>query len=282
MSKIFLITGVSTGLGHGFATAALDAGHTVVGTVRGSGQVASFEALAPGRAHARVLDITDTAAIPGVISDVESAVGPIEVLVNNAGFGVEGVFEETPADVVRAQFEVNVFGTIEVTRAVLPYLRRRHSGYIFFVTSMGGLRAFPGLSSYHGSKYAVEGIADSLRMELAPLGIRVTSIEPGGFRTDWAGRSMTRVARSIADYDEIFDPIRARRNEINGNQIGDPAKAGLALLEVLQAPNPPGHLLLGEDAQRLVRAARAETDAEFDIWAAVSAGTAHEDGLVLG
>jgi NAD(P)-dependent dehydrogenase (short-subunit alcohol dehydrogenase family) len=282
MSKIFLITGVSTGLGRGIATAALDAGHTVVGTVRSPGDAAPFEALAPGRAHARLLDITDNAAIPGVIAGIESAVGPVDVLVNNAGYGVEGVFEETPAEIVREQFEVNVFGTIEVTRAVLPYLRDRRRGHVFFVTSMGGLRAFPGLSAYHGSKYAVEGIADSLRMEVAPLGIHVTSIEPGGFRTDWAGRSMTRVKRSIADYDEIFEPLRAQRNEMNGNQAGDPAKAGLALLKVLEAANPPGHLLLGADAQRLVRAARADIDAEFDTWAAVSADTAHADAKIPG
>jgi NAD(P)-dependent dehydrogenase (short-subunit alcohol dehydrogenase family) len=273
MSKTFLITGVSTGLGRAFAQAALDAGHTVTGTVRDPAQVAPFEALAPGRARALVLDITDEAAVPDAVRQAERDAGPTDVLVNNAGYGVEGTFEETPPDVYRAQFEVNVFGTLAVTRAVLPGLRERRAGTIVFVTSMGGLRAFPGISAYHGSKYAIEGIADSLRQELAPFGIHVMSVEPGGFRTDWAGRSMTRVERSIPDYDELFNPIRENRLGYSGKQLGDPAKAGTALLTVLDSPAPPGHLLLGTDALRLVRAARAETDNEIGQWEKLSAST---------
>src|SRR5215475_9266324 len=149
MSKTFLITGVSTGLGRAFARAALDAGHSVAGTVRDPGQVAGFEALAPGRAHGVVLDVTDEAAVPAAVAAAERAAGPVSILVNNAGYGVEGTFEETPARTVREQFEVNVFGALAVTRAVLPGLRRRRAGAVVFVTSMGGLRAFPGLSAYH-------------------------------------------------------------------------------------------------------------------------------------
>ena len=277
MSKTFLITGVSTGLGRAFAQAALDAGHTVAGTVRDPGQAAAFEALAPGRARALVLDITDEAAVPAAVDDVERTAGPIDVLVNNAGYGVEGTFEETPTAVYRRQFEVNVFGSVAVTRAVLPFLRQRRRGAIVFVTSMGGLRAFPGLSAYHGSKYAVEGIADSLRQELAPFGIHVMSVEPGGFRTDWAGRSMTRVERSIGDYDDLFEPIRRSRLGYSGKQLGDPAKAGAALLTALKSPTPPGHLLLGTDALHLVRAARAELDGEIGTWEKLSASTDYSD-----
>lgn len=208
--------------------------------VRNHDRVVGFEALAPGRAHALVLDVTDEAAIPAAVERAEGEAGLIDVLVNNAGCGVEGTFEETPIDVVRAQFEVNVFGTVAVTRAALPCLRQRRAGTIVFVTSMGGLRAFPGISAYHGSKYAVEGIADSLRQELAALGIHVMSDEPGGFRTDWAGRSMTRVDRSIDDYDKLFKPIRENRLGYSGRQLGDPAKAGAALLGALDSPTPPG------------------------------------------
>ena len=275
MSKTFFITGVSTGLGRAFAQAALDAGHTVTGTVRVPAQVGEFEELAPGRARGLVLDITDEAAIPAV---VERATGPVDVLINNAGYGVEGTFEETPADIYRQQFEVNVFGTVAVTRTVLPSMRQRRAGTIVFVTSMGGLRAFPGISAYHGSKYAVEGIADSLRQELSGFGIHVMCVEPGGFRTDWAGRSMTRVERSVPDYDELFNPIRANRLGYSGKQLGDPAQAGVALLTALESATPPGHLLLGSDALRLVRQARSETDAEFDTWEKLSASTDFTDG----
>jgi NAD(P)-dependent dehydrogenase (short-subunit alcohol dehydrogenase family) len=273
VSKTFLITGVSTGLGRAFAQAALDAGHTVAGTVRDPGQVTGFEALAPGRAHALVLDVTDQAAVPAAVERAELAAGPVDVLVNNAGYGVEGTFEETPLEVFRRQFEVNVFGTIAVTQAMLPYLRQRRAGTIVFVTSMGGLRSFPGLSAYHGSKYAVEGIADSLRQELAGFGIHVMSVEPGGFRTDWAGRSMTRVERIIGDYDELFNPLRENRLGYSGRQLGDPARAGAALLAALDSPAPPGHLLLGSDAVRLVRAARADIDSEIGTWEKLSVST---------
>ncbi|MGC0366485.1 NAD(P)-dependent dehydrogenase (short-subunit alcohol dehydrogenase family) [Rhodococcus sp. 27YEA15] len=282
MSHTFLITGVSTGLGRAFAIAALDAGHTVAGTLRGQDQIAEFEALRPGRAHGVLLDVTDTDAISAAVSFVEENVGPIDVLVNNAGYGVEGVFEETSLDTFREQFEVNVFGVVAVTQAVLPYLRRRRRGHVIFITSMGGLRAFPGLAAYHGTKFAVEGIADSLRLELSAFGIHVTSIEPGGFRTDWAGRSMTRVERSISDYDEFMDPIRQGRQKRSGSQLGNPAAAGAALLALVDTPNPPGHLVLGTDAHRLVREARVEFDEELDQWRELGESTDFPDGASPG
>jgi NAD(P)-dependent dehydrogenase (short-subunit alcohol dehydrogenase family) len=279
MSKTILITGVSSGLGRAFAEASLEAGHTVVGTLRKQDQIADFEALKPGSAHGRLLDVTDYDAIPSVIADIESSVGPIDVLINNAGYGVEGAFEETPQDVWRRQFEVNVFGLVEVTRAVLPYFRSRRAGQLVFISSIGGLRAFAGLSAYHGSKYAVEGIADSLRAELGGLGIQVITVEPGSFRTEWAGRSMNRVERSIADYDQVFDPIRERRNAMNGHQLGDAAKGARAVLTILEEANPPGHFLIGADALQLVAEARTAVDAEFAAWAELSADTAHPDGM---
>ncbi|QAY71989.1 oxidoreductase [Agromyces protaetiae] len=281
MSRIFLITGVSSGLGRAFATAALDAGHTVVGTVRQPAQAAEFEALAPGRAHARLLDVTGFDAIAPVVDAIEREVGPIDVLVNNAGYGVEGTFEETDLATYRRQFDVNVFGVIAVTQALLPHLRARRSGHVVFVTSMGGLRAFPGLAAYHGSKFAVEGIAATLAQEVAPLGIRVTAIEPGSFRTDWAGRSMTRVGSTIADYEPVIGPIRQRRLEYSGSQLGNPEAAGQALLTVVDAENPPRHLLLGSDALRLVGDARAEFDAETADWEELSRSTDFPEGLQI-
>jgi NAD(P)-dependent dehydrogenase (short-subunit alcohol dehydrogenase family) len=273
MARHVLITGVSTGLGRAIALQILGAGHTVIGTVRNPDQVADFEALAPSRAHARVLDVTDTAAIGPVIEDITATIGAVDVLINNAGYGVEGIFEELTLADFRNQFEVNVFGTVAITRAVLPGMRVRRSGHIFFITSIGGLRAFPGLSAYHGSKYAVEGIADSLRQEVAPLGVQVTSIEPGAFRTDWAGRSMYRAARNIADYGQIFDDQREARQRTSGAQPGDPVRAGDAILEVLESNNPPGHLLLGTDALESLAQARNTFDVELSHWRRLSAST---------
>ncbi|MFD7284083.1 oxidoreductase [Streptomyces sp. NPDC059862] len=278
MPRTFLITGVSSGLGRAFATAALEAGHTVVGTVRTPDHAAAFEQLAPGRAHARVLDVTDTDAIAPTVAAIEEEVGRIDVLVNNAGYGVEGTFEETSLDTFRRQFDVNVFGVVAVTQAVLPRMRERRAGHILFVTSMGGLRAFPGLAAYHGSKFAVEGIAATLAQEVAPLGIHVTAIEPGSFRTDWAGRSMHRVESTIADYDKIFAATRERRLAMSGHQLGNPAQAGRALLAVVEAENPPTHLILGSDALRLVADARSAFDAETAAWSELSKSTDYPDG----
>lgn len=278
MPRTFLITGVSSGLGRAFATAALEAGHTVVGTVRKPDQIADFEQLAPDRAHARPLDVTDTDAIAPTIAAIEDEIGRIDVLVNNAGYGVEGTFEETTLDTFRHQFDVNVFGVVAVTQAVLPRMRERRAGHILFVTSMGGLRAFPGLAAYHGSKFAVEGIAATLAPEVAPFGIHVTAIEPGSFRTDWAGRSMDRVESTIADYDPLFAPIRERRIDMSGQQLGDPAQAGRALLTVVEAESPPTHLILGSDALRLVAEARSAFDAETAAWSELSKSTDYPDG----
>ncbi|MEU8707993.1 oxidoreductase [Streptomyces sp. NPDC048565] len=265
-AKILLVTGVSSGLGRAFAAAALDAGHTVVGTVRKEADAEAFTALHPERAHARLLDVTDDVAVLAVTREVEKTVGPVDVLIANAGYGLEGTFEETPLPELRAQFDVNVFGAAATVQAVLPYMRERRRGHILAVTSMGGLASFPGVSAYCGSKYALEGILEAVGKEVSGFGIHVTAIEPGSFRTDWAGRSMVRAPRTIPDYDELFEPIRAARQTASGQQLGNPAKAAAALLRILDEPNPPAHLVLGADALRLVRAGRDAIDRELDTW----------------
>ncbi|WP_236059737.1 oxidoreductase [Actinacidiphila acididurans] len=279
--KTFLITGVSSGLGRAFAVGALAAGHTVVGTVRGQADAEAFEALAPGRAHARLLDVTDDEAVVAVVDEVESAVGPVDVAVANAGYGLEGIFEETPMSAVRAQFATNVFGAAATLQAVLPHMRRRRAGHLMAVTSMGGLMAVPGMSAYCGSKFALEGMLDSLRKEVAPFGIHVTALEPGSFRTDWAGRSMTRAERRVEDYDELFTPIREARIKASGNQLGNPERAAEALLHILDVPEPPGHLVLGSDALRLVTTARKALDDEIRAWEPLSRTTDFPDGAQL-
>lgn len=272
-TKTFLITGVSSGFGQAFASAALAARHRVVGTVRDEAARRKFEATPSGEAHGILLDVTDFAAIDPAIAQIERDAGPIDVLVNNAGYGHEGTLEESPIDELRRQFDVNVFGAVAMIKAVLPAMRRRRSGHIINVTSMGGFITMPGISYYCGSKFALEGISDSLAKEVAGFGIHVTALAPGSFRTDWAGRSMVRTGRSIADYDSLFDPIRQAREEKSGRQSGDPEKAAQALLKIVAAKNPPVHLLLGNDAVHLVRQKLDTLSAEISTWEDLSRST---------
>lgn len=272
-TKTFLITGISSGLGRAFAEGALAAGHVVVGTVRQAEAAAVFEALSPGRAHARVLDVTDFDAIPEAVAGIERAVGPIDVLVNNAGYGHEGVMEESSLEELRRQFDANVYGAVAMAKAVLPSMRARRSGHIVNVTSMGGFITMPGITYYCGSKFALEGISEALAKEVRHLGIRVTALAPGQFRTDWAGRSMARTPRSIPDYDTVMDPIRSARQAKNGNQPGDPARAAQALLTLVAAEHPPVHLYLGEDALQLVADKMTALQAEMTAWEEVSCST---------
>lgn len=272
-SKIIFITGVSSGFGRALAQEALSQGHTVVGTVRTAEAKDAFEALAPTGAVGRILDVTDFDAIDGVVAEVEQAIGPIDVLVNNAGYGHEGIMEESPLSEMRRQFDVNVFGAVAMMKAVLPYMRGRRRGHILNITSMGGHITMPGIAYYCGSKFALEGISETLGKEVAALGIAVTAVAPGSFRTDWAGRSMARTPRSIADYDAIFDPIRQAREEKSGKQLGDPVKAARAMLAVIDSTNPPAHLLLGSDALKLVRDKLAGTEASIDEWEQLTVST---------
>lgn len=272
-SKTFLITGVSSGLGRAFAEGALEAGHTVIGTVRRPADAEPFVDLAPDRAHAVVLDVTAFDAIPAAVAEAERRAGEIDVLVNNAGYGHEGVLEESSMDDLQRQFAANVFGPVAMMKAVLPGMRARRSGHIVNVTSMGGFITMPGISFYCGSKFALEGISEALGREVADFGIRVTALAPGQFRTDWAGRSMDRTPRSIADYDGVMDPIRAGRRAKSGRQPGDPTKAAQALLALVEAEYPPVRLFLGEDALGLVEQKLDGMRAELTAWDTLSRST---------
>ncbi|MDA5341109.1 oxidoreductase [Stenotrophomonas maltophilia] len=275
-SRLILITGVSSGFGRALALQALQAGHRVVGTVRNDEARVAFEALAPGRAFARLLDVTDAEAIDALVADVEANVGAIDVLVNNAGYGHEGILEESTLAELRHQFEVNVFGPAALIKAVLPHMRARRRGHILNITSMGGFITMPGIAWYCGSKFALEGISEVLGKEVATFGIHVTAVAPGSFRTDWAGRSMARAPRSIDDYDALFDPIRSAREAKSGHQLGDPAKAAQAMLQIIESDAPPTHLLLGSDALQLVRTKLASMAGSIDAWEKLSRST---DGI---
>ena len=271
--KTFLITGVSSGLGAAFAAGALAAGHVVVGTVRNAQNAAAFEATAPGRAHALELDVTDFEAVPAAVARAAQLAGPIDVLVNNAGYGHEGVLEESSMDDLRRQFDANVFGAVAMIKAVLPGMRVRRAGRIVNVTSMGGFITMPGISYYCGSKFALEGISEALGKEVKSLGIHVTALAPGQFRTGWAGRSMDRTPRSIPDYDAVMDPIRTARQAKSGNQPGNPAKAAQALLALIVSDDPPVRLYLGDDALQLVEQKLEQMKEEIATWEAVSRST---------
>jgi NAD(P)-dependent dehydrogenase (short-subunit alcohol dehydrogenase family) len=271
--KTILITGISSGFGRALAVEALSAGHCVIGTARNEDARVAFEALAPGRATGRLLDVREADAIDAMVRDLEATIGPLDVLVNNAGYGHEGILEESSLEHMRQQFEVNVFGAVAMIKAVLPSMRQRGRGHIINITSMGGFVTMPGISYYCGSKFALEGISEALAQEVAPLGIAVTAVAPGSFRTDWAGRSMVRADRSIADYDASFDPVRRAREEKSGKQLGDPVKAARAMLLLIDSAHPPVHLLLGSDALGLVRAKLAALEAGFAEWEALTCST---------
>jgi NAD(P)-dependent dehydrogenase (short-subunit alcohol dehydrogenase family) len=275
-SKTFLITGVSSGLGHAFAEGALNNGHHVIGTVRRTEDAEAFTALSPERAHPLILDVTNFDAIPAAVADAQQQAGVIDVLVNNAGYGHEGALEESSMDDLHRQFAANVFGPVAMIQAVLPGMRERQRGHIVNVTSMGGFITMPGISFYCGSKFALEGISEALGKELAGFGIRVTALAPGQFRTEWAGRSMDRTPRSIADYDAVMNPIRTARQAKSGNQPGDPAKAAQALLALVESENPPLRLFLGDDALGLVDQKLKQMKFELDAWEALSRSTSFE------
>jgi NAD(P)-dependent dehydrogenase (short-subunit alcohol dehydrogenase family) len=278
--RIFFITGVSSGFGRALAEAAVADGSRMVGTVRRAEDAEALGALGD-LASAEILDVTDDDAIAAAVARTEAEVGPIDVVVANAGYGQEGTMEESTMAELRQQFEVNVFGAVATIKAVLPAMRERRSGHVVGITSMGGLMTIPGLTFYHGSKFALEGILGSLAKEVGPLGIKVTAVAPGSFRTDWAGRSMVRAASAIADYEPTFGPLRANREAASGNQLGDPAAAARAILQIVASEEPPAHLLLGSDALRLVRADRAAVDAEIDAWEDLSRGTDLPDGAQI-
>ncbi|MBS1060606.1 MULTISPECIES: oxidoreductase [Gluconobacter] len=270
--KTFFITGANSGFGLAIAQAALEAGHLVIGTVRSQTARASLLERLPD-VRAVQCDVTEFDCIPAIVAQAEEDHGPVDVLLNNAGYGHEGVLEESSLEEMRHQFDVNVFGAVAIAKAFLPRFRERRSGFIVNVTSMGALITMPGISYYCGSKFALQGISDVMRAEMAPFGVHVTALCPGSFRTDWAGRSMVRTERSIKDYDDLFDPIREARHEKDGKQPGNPAKLAVAVLQLIASDTPPPQLLLGSDALRLVRERLAQLEKEITDWEELTRST---------
>lgn len=270
--RTWFITGASRGLGRAFAEVALEAGDSVVATARKPEQLDDLVAAHAGKALALALDVTDPAQVRRVVEQATAFTGRLDVLVNNAGYGLAGGVEEASEQEVRDQFEVNVFGALWCTQAVLPVMRQQGAGHLFQISSIGGVAAFLNTGIYHASKWALEGFSESLAQEIAPFGIGVTIVEPGPFRTDWNGDSMAR-ATPMPEYDEV---LGARRAAMDGSQArtqaGDPRKAGEALLAVLDSPKPPRRLLLGKLAADVGPATYQARLQEWAEWDAVARG----------
>lgn len=277
VSKNWFITGVSSGFGRAIADAALARGDRVFGTVRKEEDRVAFEAAAPGQATGLILDVRDDAAVRRVI-DTVAAQGSIDVLVNNAGYCLVGAVEEAGMDELRAQMDVNFFGAISVLQAALPHMRARRAGHIFNITSVSGLAAWMGIGFYCASKHALEAIGKALAQEVAELGIRVTNVEPGAFRTGFnrAG-ALSRAASVIDDYGPTSGLAWDVLSNAAGKEAGDPALAAQAILTALAAPEAPLHLLLGSDAVFYAGREQAALAAETSRWMPVTMAVNHAD-----
>ncbi|GAB2953852.1 oxidoreductase [Hymenobacter coalescens] len=251
--KHWFITGVSTGFGAALAELLLAKGDKVAATFRQPEQADEFTQKAGDQGRGFVCDVTDEAQVKQAVSGAIQALGHLDVVVNNAGYGSLGSIEEIDAAEVQRQFEVNVFGPLHVLRAVLPHLRERRSGHVLNITSIGGLKTFPGVGVYNASKFALEAIGESLAQQVGPLGIKVTNIEPSGFRTDWAGRSANVVTTSIEDYQPTVGQNLAGIQGYSGRQPGDPQRAAQIMYDLVRQENPPLHLPLGKAAVKGAR-----------------------------
>ncbi|MEO5493431.1 MAG: oxidoreductase [Sphingomonas sp.] len=244
--SVWFITGCSTGFGRELAKLVLDNGWRVAVTARGKDRVADLAEIAPDRALALDLDVTDAGQIDAAVKAATERFGRIDVLVNNAGYGYQTSIEEGEDGEIRDMFEANVFGLFAMTRAVLPVMRAQNSGNIVNISSVGGLIGFPASGYYSATKHAVEGFTESLRAEVAPLGIAAMAVEPGPFRTDWAGRSLRQTQSRIADYAETAAARMETTSGYSGQQPGDPVRAGRAIIEAVSRDQPPRHLVLGK------------------------------------
>jgi NAD(P)-dependent dehydrogenase (short-subunit alcohol dehydrogenase family) len=277
MTQTWLITGSSRGLGRALAEAALTAGHNVVATARKPEQVQDLVDRHPDRARAVALDVTDRAAGAAAVKATVDAFGRLDVLVNNAGYANVSSIEDFDEEDFRAQLETNLWGVVNVTRAALPVLREQRSGHIIQISSVGGRVTSPGIGPYQTAKWAVEGFSGVLAKEVAPLGIKVTVIEPGGFRTDWAGSSMTM--HEIRDAYQPSVGVMASYRE-HAVALGDPVKGAQAILKIAAVPEPPLRLLLGSDAFKAARAADEANIANAEAWKELTFSTDHDEGTI--
>lgn len=276
MKKVWFITGSSRGLGRSLTEAVLSKGDRVVATARKPEQLKDLMDKFPDQIYPLQLDLIDKSQIQLAVARAILHFGKIDVLVNNAGFGITGAAEAFTDEQVRSQLEVNLYAPIEVTRAVLPHMRKQRSGHILQISSIGGRVGNAGLTMYQAAKFGLAGFAEALCKEVAPLGIKVTSIEPGGFRTDWAGASMT-FAKDIDGYESTIGGIKAFLASGTFVPLGDPAKAAKVMIDLIGHPEPPTHLVLGSEAVGILKNADQSRKDEFEKWQSVSISTDHDD-----
>jgi len=272
-ARVWLITGASSGLGRALAEAALDAGHRVVATARDPDSIGDLERRHPGRAIAAALDVTRPAQAAAALA-AGDALGGVDVVVNNAGYGLFGAFEELDDEELRRQFETNVFGAVNVLRAVLPHLRDRRSGHIVQMSSLEGVApVLAGETAYAATKFAVEGLCEALAREVEHLGIRVTIVEPGPVRTDFAAGAVAKPS-GIDDYDASVGEALRLFAQLAGNQPNDPARVAAAIVRAVESDDPPLRLVLGTEAVEAVRAKLDGQRGELDAWERVARSTA--------
>ena len=281
-TKVWLITGCSSGLGRAITEAALKRGYRVMVTARKPEQLNNLIEQYPEIARAVRLDVTKLQDIDSAINATLDAFGQIDVLVNNAGYGAIGALEEVSDEAIRRQFDTNVFGALNMMRAVLPSMRQRHSGHILNLSSVAGFVSFAGTGIYCSTKFALEALSEALAKEVATLGIKVTLIEPGAFRTDFNGRSLVAPDELIEDYTAVSGVFLEWLRKMDGYQPGDPDKAAEAMIQVVESDNPPLRLALGADAVGAIEEKLKSVKAELDAWKEVSINTAFQGAVVGG
>jgi NAD(P)-dependent dehydrogenase (short-subunit alcohol dehydrogenase family) len=278
MKKVWFITGSSRGLGRSLTNAVLAKGDLVAATARNTDALGALTIQYPGQVLTIALDVNDPAQIEQAVAQTISHFGRIDILVNNAGFGIIGAAEAYTEEQVHSQLETNLYAPIAITRAVLPHMRQQRSGRILQISSVGGRVGNSGLTMYQAAKFGLGGFSEALAKEVAPLNIHVTCVEPGGFRTDWAGASMS-YAPNVPGYEESVD---LRAEYVKGGSfvpMGDPDKAAQAMIALTDSPEPPVHLLLGSEAVGIVQAADKERKAELEKWLTVSTSTDHNEAV---
>jgi NAD(P)-dependent dehydrogenase (short-subunit alcohol dehydrogenase family) len=277
-SRVWFITGASTGFGRLLAEEVLKRGERVIATARDIKKVDDLVEKYPETARAFSLDVTKPADISSVVAKAIPAFGQVDVLVNNAGYGVNGAIEEVSDEEFEHMFQTNIYGLIRTTRAFLPHFRERGSGSILNLSSIGGLLGMAGWGFYNTTKFAVEGFSEALAAEMKPLGVHVTVIEPGPFRTDFLGRSGKLAEKEIPTYNETAGKAREYLQSQSGKQPGDPQRAIEAMIQVVESPEPPVHLLLGKIALKRFRGKLADWNKELDAWESVTNGADFDEG----
>lgn len=273
MSRVWFVTGCSSGFGRALATKILAAGNKLVATSRDSSTLHSLAEQFPGECITLDLDVTKPDQIAQAIARAEETFGGIDVLVNNAGYGLIGALEECSTDQMAKNLATNLVGPLNLIKAVLPLMRARRSGHIINLTAVAGVANHEGFAVYGAAKFGLEGASEALRIELAPLGIKVTLIEPGPFRTEFINRSLEKGAEAIADYDATSGKFRKLLESLNGKQPGDPDKAADAIIRVVDESTPPFRLPLGAFAFRRIRQKLNEQIAELDAWESLGKNT---------